>query len=168
LFILAFASIAELMGVQLIIGAFFGAILFPRKLFTYEQFIHTKETTADITMGFLAPVSFAFIGAAFNFTFITSWWFLVMILAASFFSKILGGYLGGRLAGFSTAKSFALGYGLNARGLMELVIANIALQKGFIDTSIYAILVIMALLTTILTPLFLKKAFKKIDAEALI
>jgi Kef-type K+ transport system membrane component KefB len=69
------------------------------------------------------------------------------------------------LAGFSGPKSIALGYGLNARGIMELVIANIALQKGLIDTSIYSILVIMALLTTILTPFFLKKAFNKIDAE---
>jgi Kef-type K+ transport system membrane component KefB len=167
LFILAFASIAELMGVHLIIGAFFGAILFPRKLFTNEQFKNIKETTANITMGFLAPIAFAFIGAAFNFTVISSWLFLVILLAASFLSKILGGYLGGRLAGFSNQKSFALGYGLNARGIMELVIANIALQQGLIDTSIYSILVIMALLTTVITPFFLKKAFKKIDAEDL-
>jgi Kef-type K+ transport system membrane component KefB len=167
LFILAFASIAELTGVHLIIGAFFGAILFPRKVFTPEQYKNTKETTSNITMGFLAPIAFAFIGVAFNFTGITSWWFLFIILAASFISKILGGYLGGRLAGFSGPKSFALGYGLNARGIMELVIANIALQKGLIDTSIYSILVIMALLTTIFTPFFLKRAFKKIDAEVL-
>jgi Kef-type K+ transport system membrane component KefB len=167
LFILVFASIAELMGVHLIVGAFFGAILFPRKLFTPQQFAHTKETTADITMGFLAPIAFAFIGVAFSFTNITNWWFLIIILAASFLSKIVGGYLGGKLAGFSGTKSFALGFGLNARGIMELVIANIALQKGFIDSSIYAILVIMALLTTILTPFFLKRAFKGIDEELL-
>lgn len=167
LFILAFASIAELMGVHLIIGAFFGAILFPRKLFTEEEYEKTKDTTANITMGFLAPIAFAFIGVALNVTLITSWWFLIMILAASFLSKILGGYLGSRFAGFSNPKSLALGFGLNARGIMELVIANIALQKGLIDISIYSILVIMALLTTILTPLFLKKAFKRIDEEAL-
>jgi Kef-type K+ transport system membrane component KefB len=167
LFILAFASIAELTGVHLIIGAFFGAILFPRKVFTNEQYKNIKETTANITMGFLAPIAFAFIGAAFNFTVISSWLFLVILLAASFLSKILGGFLGGRLAGFTNQKSFALGYGLNARGIMELVIANIALQQGLIDTSIYSILVIMALLTTILTPFFLKKAFNKIDAEDL-
>jgi Kef-type K+ transport system membrane component KefB len=166
LFILAFASIAELMGLHLIIGAFFGAILFPRKLFTPEQYENTKETTGNITMGFLAPIAFAFIGAAFNYTGISSWWFLTVLLTVSFLSKILGGYSGGRLAGLSRPKSIALGYGLNARGIMELVIANIALQKGFIDISLYSVLVIMALLTTILTPLFLKKAFQKIGQEA--
>ena len=167
LFILAFASIAELTGVHLIIGAFFGAILFPRKVFTTEQYKNTKETTSNITMGFLAPIAFAFIGTAFNFTVIYSWWFLSVIVFASFFSKILGGYLGGRFAGFSGPKSVALGFGLNARGIMELVIANIALQKGLIDTSTYSILVIMALLTTFLTPFFLKRAFTKIDEEDL-
>jgi Kef-type K+ transport system membrane component KefB len=167
IFILAFASIAELMGVHLIIGAFFGAILFPRKLFTPEQFKNTKETTENITMGFLAPIAFAYIGVAFIFTDETNWWLMIIVLSASFISKIAGGYLGGRLAGFSGIKSFAIGYGLNARGIMELVIANIALQKGLIDTSVYSILVIMALLTTILTPFFLKKSFQRIDAPAL-
>jgi len=46
---------------------------------------------------------------------------------------------------------------------MELVIANIALQNGFIDVPIFTILVIMALSTTILTPFLLKKAFTRID-----
>ena len=167
IFILAFASIAELMGVHMIIGAFFGAILFPRKLFTPEQFKNTKETTENITMGFLAPIAFAYIGVGFIFTDETNWWLMTIILSASVLSKILGGYLGGRLAGFQGTKSFAIGYGLNARGIMELVIANIALQKGLIDTSLYSILVIMALLTTILTPYFLKKAFNRIDVSAL-
>ncbi len=117
LFILAFASIAELMGVHLIIGAFFGAILFPQKsVYHMSNMRISKRHTSNITMGFLAPIAFAFIGAAFNFTVITSWWFLIMILACIILSKILGGYLGGRFAGFSNPKSLALGYGLNARG----------------------------------------------------
>jgi Kef-type K+ transport system membrane component KefB len=165
LFILAYASIAQLLGVHLIIGAFFGAILFPRRIFTYQQFEHTKETTQDITMGFLAPIAFAYIGISCDFTGITNWWLFIMILVASFFSKILGGFTGGKMAGFTSSKSIALGFGLNARGMMELIIASIALQKHFIDISLYSILVIMALLTTILTPFFLNKAFRRIDRE---
>ena len=92
---------------------------------------------------------------------------LTVVLFASFFSKIFGGYLGGRLAGFSHAKSLTLGMGLNARGIMELVIANIALAKGFIDVSVFSILVLMALLTTILTPFLLKEGFRLIDRKSL-
>ena len=90
---------------------------------------------------------------------------LTVILFASFFSKIFGGYLGGKLAGFNSAKSVTLGLGLNARGIMELVIANIALAKGFIDVPVFSILVLMALLTTILTPFLLNEGFRQIDRK---
>jgi Kef-type K+ transport system membrane component KefB len=73
--------------------------------------------------------------------------------------------VGGRFAGFTRTKSLSLGFGLNARGIMELVIANIALQKGVISVSIFSILVIMAMLTTLFTPFFLKKSFMLIDRE---
>jgi Kef-type K+ transport system membrane component KefB len=56
-----------------------------------------------------------------------------------------------------------LGLGLNARGIMELVIANIAFKEGLIDLEIFSILVIMGLVTTVSTPFLLKRAFKGID-----
>ena len=165
LFILAFASIAEIMGVNLIIGAFFGAVLFPRKLFTPEQFKNTRETAENITMGFLAPIAFGYMGVSLIFTVQTNWWLLIIIIAFSFISKIGGGYLGGRMAGFSSAKSLAIGYGLNARGIMGLVIANVALQQHLTDASLYSILIMMALLTTLITPFLLKRAFIKIARQ---
>jgi len=91
---------------------------------------------------------------------------LFMVLGVSFLSKIMGGYLGGRLAGLNQSTAFTIGLGLNARGIMELVIANIALQKGFIDVSIFSILVLMALLTTILTPFFLQYGFTIMDQSS--
>jgi Kef-type K+ transport system membrane component KefB len=56
-----------------------------------------------------------------------------------------------------------LGLGLNARGIMELVIANIAYREGMINVEIFSMLVIMGLLTTLSTPFLLKKAFNKLD-----
>ena len=111
------------------------------------------------------PIFFATMGISFNFSSLNDGLLLVVILFASFFSKIFGGYLGGRLAGFNHAKSLTLGMGLNARGIMELVIANIALAKGFIDVPVFSILVLMALLTTILTPFLLKQGFRMIDRK---
>jgi Kef-type K+ transport system membrane component KefB len=69
------------------------------------------------------------------------------------------------MAGFNNLDSITLGLGMNARGLVELVIASIALQRGFIDIPFFTILVLMALFTTLLTPVFLKRAFKKIDKK---
>ncbi len=163
LFVLIFSSIAELLGLHFVVGAFFGAILIPRSMFANRDFDKVQRSISGITMGFLAPIFFATMGISFNFGSLNNWTLLVSVLFASFFSKIFGGYLGGRLAGFNRAKSVTLGLGLNARGIMELVIANIALAKGFIDVPIFSILVLMALLTTILTPFLLKAGFGLID-----
>jgi Kef-type K+ transport system membrane component KefB len=163
LFVLIFSSIAELLGLHFIIGAFFGAILIPRSMFANRDFELVHKSISGITMGFLAPIFFATIGLSFEIQSLNNIVLLIVVLVASFISKIFGGYSGGRLAGFNHPKSMAIGLGLNARGIMELVIANIALQKGFIDIPIFSILVIMAIMTTILTPIFLKKAFSQID-----
>ncbi|MEI7499927.1 MAG: cation:proton antiporter [Bacteroidota bacterium] len=165
LFVLIFSSIAELLGLHFVVGAFFGAILIPRSMFANRDFEKVQRSISGITMGFLAPIFFATMGISFNFGSFDNGMLLIAILFASFFSKIFGGYLGGRLAGFNQAKSITLGLGLNARGIMELVIANIALAKGFIDVPVFSILVLMALLTTILTPFLLKEGFRLIDKK---
>ncbi|MCX6306472.1 MAG: cation:proton antiporter [Bacteroidetes bacterium] len=166
LFVLIFSSIAELLGLHFVVGAFFGAILIPRSMFANRDFEKVQRSISGITMGFLAPVFFATMGISFDFCALNDVLLLVVVLFASFFSKIFGGYLGGRVAGFSNAKSLTIGLGLNARGIMELVIANIALAKGFIDVPVFSILVLMALLTTILTPFLLKEGFRLIDKKA--
>jgi Kef-type K+ transport system membrane component KefB len=84
------------------------------------------------------------------------------VIAVSYVSKIAGGYLGGRIAGLDSQVSLTLGIGLNARGIMELVIANIAYRNGLIGTEIFSILVIMGVLTTVTTPFLLNRAFKRI------
>jgi len=163
LFVLVFSSTAELLGLHFVVGAFFGAILLPRSMFSKGDFEQVRRSTSGITMGFLAPIFFATMGISFNLTSLNNLLLLTVVLIASFISKIFGGYFGGRLAGFDNAKAITIGLGLNARGIMELVIANIALQKGFIDVSIFSILVMMALLTTIITPFMLKDAFSRIE-----
>ncbi len=166
LFVLIFSSIAELLGLHFVVGAFFGAILIPRSMFANRDFEKVQRSISGITMGFLAPIFFATMGISFAFSAMNDVLLLSVVLIASFFSKIFGGYLGGRLAGFNNAKSLTLGFGLNSRGIMELVIANIAMANGFIDVSMFSILVLMALLTTIFTPLMLKEGFRLIDRQA--
>ncbi|MFH1159848.1 MAG: cation:proton antiporter [bacterium] len=162
IFILSFASLSEFIGLHFIVGAFFGTILIPRSIFSEREFNNVRRTTSSITMGFLAPIFFAFIGISFNITMISDMLLLIVIIGIAFISKFAGGYLGGRMAGLPGKKAITLGIGLNARGIMELVIANIALQKGFINLSVFSILVLMALLTTLVTPILLKTSFKSL------
>ncbi len=165
-FVLIFASLSELVGLHFVIGAFFGAILLPREMLGVDNFETVQKNTSSITMGFLAPIFFATMGVEFNLLSINNLYLLLVVIAASFISKILGGYLGGKLARLSDIKSVTLGVGLNARGIMELVIANIALQNGFIDISLFSILVLMGIITTVVTPFLLKRAFTVIDRKA--
>ena len=164
-FVLIFASLSELVGLHFVIGAFFGAILLPREMLGKENFEAVQKNTSSITMGFLAPIFFAAMGVEFNLLSINNVYLLLVVIAASFISKILGGYLGGKMAKLSNYKSFTLGVGLNARGIMELVIANIALQNGFIDIPLFSILVLMGIITTVVTPFLLKRSFSFIDKE---
>jgi hypothetical protein len=103
------------------------------------------------------------IGLEFNISSISNIGLLVAVIAVSYLSKIAGGYFGGTLAGLSKRVSLTLGIGLNARGIMELVIANIAYRNGLISTEVFSILVIMGVLTTLTTPLLLKRAFGRLE-----
>lgn len=159
-FILLFSTVTESLGLHFIVGAFFGSMLISEQLIGKENLKTIEKTTSNIAMGFLAPIFFAGIGLEFNFLSISNIGLLVTILAISYLSKIIGGYLGGRFAGLNGKTSFILGIGLNARGIMELVIANIAYNAGLISTEIFSILILMGILTTLTTPFLLKRAFR--------
>lgn len=159
-FVLIFSTITESLGLHFIIGAFFAAMLINENLVGKKHLDSFHKTTNGLAMGFLAPIFFAGIGLEFNISSIHNTSLLVAILLVSYFSKIFGGYIGGRLAGINSKKSLTLGIGLNARGIMELVIANIAFKSGLITSEIFSILVIMGVLTTLSTPIMLKKSFK--------
>jgi Kef-type K+ transport system membrane component KefB len=158
-FVLLFATFTEILGLHFIVGAFFAALLISESLIGKDNLRVIEKTTSNMSMGFLAPIFFAGIGLEFNIGSIHNLGLMGAILLASYASKIAGGYLGGRLAGLRHRASLTLGIGLNARGIMELVIANIAYKNGMISTELFSILVLMGVLTTLSTPVMLKKAF---------
>lgn len=162
-FVLLFSTFTESLGLHFIIGAFFASMLISESLIGKDNLQAIEKSTSNIAMGFLAPIFFAGIGLEFNISSIGNIGLLVSVIAVSYISKILGGYLGGTFAGLDRRVSLTLGIGLNARGIMELVIANIAYKAGLINNEIFSILVIMGVLTTLTTPILLKKAFGKIE-----
>jgi Sodium/hydrogen exchanger family len=60
---------------------------------------------------------------------------------------------------------WVLAWGMNARGVMELVIADLALKKGFIGADLFSTLVLMGMITTLATPPLLERAFKRMEAK---
>ncbi len=85
-------------------------------------------------------------GLKFSIT-LGDWPLIAAITAIAFVGKLLGGIMGGYVAGFRKAPLLALGVGLNARGMMELLLAQVGLAAGIIDTGMYSALVVMTLTT---------------------
>jgi len=166
LFVVAFASLSELLGLHFIVGAFFGSMLLSNAVLGKANYDEVQKTASNVTMGFLGPIFFAAIGLEFDASALQNWKLVVAILLIAYVGKMAGGYVGGRFAGLGSPQSWALGVGLNGRGIMELVIANIALENHFIGKDLFTILVLMAVTTTVVTPLLLKRAYDRLPPES--
>lgn len=157
LFVLVFASVSEVLGFHFVIGAFFGALLIDRKFFFASRYSELEKTIGSISSGFLAPIFFAYLGLEFNFTLVSSVLFVGVVLFVSIASKIFAGWLGGRIVKMTNVEALGVGVILNGRGVMELVVAQIALQKKFIGQGLFSTLVIMGVVTTLVTPILFRK-----------
>lgn len=158
-FALVFGTISEMLGFHFVIGAFFGALFLDKRHFLASRYEDLRGTLASITGGFLAPVFFAYLGLEFSFHTFDDLAFPIVVIVVSILSKLVSGWAGGRLLGMSHREAFGLGCVLNGRGVMELVVAGIAYQKGFIGPTTFSTLVLMGIVTTFLTPLLFKRAF---------
>ena len=152
-FVLAFGSLSESLGFHFVIGAFFGALLLDKRQFVPERYADLRRTLSSITGGFLAPVFFAYLGLEFQISALAEVGFVAAVLIAAIASKVLAGWLGGRTIGMSNREALGLGFILNGRGAMELVVASIALERGFINQGLFSVLVLMGVVTTLLAPI---------------
>lgn len=156
-FVLVFGSISEALGFHFVIGAFFGALLIDRQFFLVSRYRELQRTLSSITGGFLAPVFFAYIGLQFTLVGTQSPWFVAAVLLVSIGSKMLAGWVGGRMVGLPKPEALGLGIIFNGRGIMELVVASIAFDRGFIGQGLFSTLVLMGVVTTLLTPLLFRR-----------
>lgn len=159
-FVLTFGTISEALGFHFVIGAFFGALFLDKKHFLASRYEELQNTLNSVTNGFLAPIFFAYLGLEFQWISWDDLDFPVVVIAVSIVTKMASGWLGGRLVGMGHREALGLGSVLNGRGVMELVVAGIAYQKGFIGNTLFSTLVLMGIVTTFLTPIFFKQAFK--------
>jgi Kef-type K+ transport system membrane component KefB len=124
-----------------------------------------------VTYGFLAPVFFASIGMHLSGeALVEAPWFVLWLLVAATAGKLLGAGLPARLSGMSSRDALAVGIGMNARGAVELVIADVAFRAGLFEVpdppppviaSMYSAVVLTAIATTFATPIGLKWIYGK-------
>lgn len=157
IFTLVFGSISEAIGSHFVIGAFFAGLLLSKDVLGTSLFADIEHTLHSITDGFLAPIFFAYLGLHFTLDTFTSPFFVTLLVIVAIASKVGAGWIGARWLKMSKAEALGIGIILNGRGIMELVVANIALQRGFIERETFSALVFMGVFTTVITPIAFKR-----------
>lgn len=159
LLILVSAFTTQAIGIHALFGAFLMGCIMPKG----SQFVrHLSEKLEDYTVVFLLPIFFAYTGLNTQIGLLGSpqlWMATLLIIVVACAGKFGGAMLAARFGGLSWRESSAIGILLNTRGLMELVILSVGRELHVITDAVYAMMVIMALVTTALTTPILRLVY---------
>ncbi len=148
------AAFTEAINIHAILGAFIAGIAFGDSVHLKEQ---AREIIHQFITNFFAPLFFVSIGLKVNFIENFDLTIVVIVLILAFVGKVFGASVGARIGGMTKNQSLAVGFGMNARGAMEIILGTLALNAGLISKPIFVALVIMALLTSLTSGPLMKK-----------
>lgn len=137
-------------GIHPIFGAFVAGVIMPRQVALAEQFHNIDKINCCIFL----PIYFVFSGLQTHLGLIHDqalWLICLLIFLIACTGKLVGGTLSTRLMGDSWREAISVGILMNTRGLVELIVINIGLQLGVLSPTLFVMLVIMAVLTTMIT-----------------
>lgn len=147
------AAFTEKIGIHAIFGTFIMGI-------AIGDSAHLNEKTRDIIHQFItnifAPLFFVFIGFKVDFIANFDLVLVLIVTGIAVVTKLLGAGLGALWGKLTVKQALAVGFGMNARGAMEIVLGLLALQAGLITMPLFVALVVMAVLTSILAGPMLK------------
>jgi Kef-type K+ transport system membrane component KefB len=141
----------EVIGIHALFGAFVAGLILPAGGGFRRKLIVRLEHFASVL---LLPLFFAFIGLRTQVGLLRDpqdWWICGAIILVATIGKLGGTAILARAVNFSWSESLQLGTLMNTRGLMELIVLNIGYEMGILSLRIFAMLVLMAILTTMLT-----------------
>lgn len=148
--VLTYSVLAHIAGLHEIIGAFVAGLIL-RKTLTDAEI----EELVTWGLGFFGPLFFGWIGFGVRLHPLLNI-FCYVIIAVACIGKIAGCGLGAYIGGLTKRESLSVGVGMNGRGAVELVLAGVGLEYGVITQDLFSIIVVMAFVTTIITPIGLE------------
>lgn len=159
------AAFTEWIGVHAIFGSFLIGV-------AIGDSSHLREHTRNILNQFIsfifAPLFFASIGLKVNFFAQFDIVLVLIVLLIACIGKIVGCGIGAKLSGLSEQESWAIGFGMNARGAMEIILGLLALQYKLIDEKMFVALVVMALVTSIISGPMMQKILRNTKPKSFI
>src|ERR1700730_10623637 len=148
------AFFTDLIGLHAVFGAFVMGAAMPRGVVVRDLIGRIQP----LTVALLLPLFFTYSGLNTKIGLLNSgflWLMCGAVLVAAVVGKGVACWVAARATGVSNREALGIGTLMNARGLMELIIINIGLQRGIISEGLFATLVIMAVVTTLMaSPLF--------------
>lgn len=158
LFGVLFASTyaAEVIGIHALFGAFLAGVIMPRDILQRTNLVSKIERATAVI---LLPLFFAYTGIRTQIGLVNSgraWLVCAGIVILAVLGKLVGSAIAARFTGMNWRESLALGSLMNTRGLMELVILNIGYDLGILSPTLFAMMVMMAIVTTLMTSPLLK------------
>lgn len=150
-FVFASALATEMIGIHALFGAFLAGVCMPPNS-ALRRFLRERLETFSGVL--LVPLFFAFTGLRTEIGLLNDWpsWLACAgIIAVAIAGKLGGSMVAARFTGMSWGDSFSLGALMNTRGLVELIVLNLGYDLKILSPRIFAMLVLMALVTTFMT-----------------
>jgi len=150
---LLFAQLETLADLHMIIGGFMAGMFLRQSDVEPGLYEHMHTVMYDLAMGLFAPVFFVTVGFQITFdVFFDSFVVLAVLVAIAFLGKIIGSWLFSLPTSLTSLEGLVVGFGMNGRGTVEIIIAQVAYEAGVIDAELFSILVFIAVFTTALVP----------------
>jgi Kef-type K+ transport system membrane component KefB len=156
------AACTHSLGMEPVFGAFVAGILLGT---ARKQDLARLAALRTVVLSVLAPLFLATAGLRMDLTGLrrpSIALAAVAVLAVAIVGKFVGAYLGARLSRLSNWEGLALGAGMNARGVIEVIVATTGLRLGVLDTAGYTIVVLVAIVTSLMAPPLLRVATARI------
>jgi Kef-type K+ transport system membrane component KefB len=164
--ILLSAAATQALKLEAIFGAFVCGMVIGS---SYPEVRARLAPLRTVVLVVLAPVFFASAGLRIDLRALAAPKVLaaaLLVLLTAIAGKFAGAYIGGRLSRLTRWESLALGAGMNARGVIEVIVAMVGLRIGVLDTDSYTIIVLVAVVTSLMAPPILRLAMRRVEYTA--
>ncbi len=159
MFCFLYASIAEIIGLSAIVGAFLsGAVLGEVKLKNSKDLKEGAEYL-HIIFGAIFFISLGILANLRELTFDIAPFFTILLIVAVL-TKVIGCGITSRMTGFNRTESLVIGFGMSPRGEVAMIIGLIGLTSNIISQDLYVSIILMSLITTIITPIVIRNYLK--------
>lgn len=158
------AAFTEWIGIHAIFGSFIAGVAIGDSRHMRE---HTRVVIDQFVSFIFAPLFFASIGLKVNFVSHFDLGLVLTVLLIACMCKLAGGLLGAKWGGMPRRDAWAVGFAMNARGAMEIVLGLLALEAGIIRQPLFVALVIMAIVTSMMSGPFMKMILQHTKAKRL-